>query len=493
MSGRELRRYAEAVKENEQRLMPKQLLRETLSAAASEPPRKKRRPMTAKRLSGGGRKPALTTEQERWLRDWVISLRRCEHHFAVAEIHIQLAARSKYRITAGDKWVQGFMQRSGLSMRLRTTCKDVTNVAMQEVAFRWRHKFAPVFQSTHPHLLLNLDETSMYLDAPSNRTVDEVGAETIEIGTTHHYKSRLAVLLCIDFQGRMVTPLVVYPCNEKKKLVKTHQSFRKTITLKTGKSFEMLVTYARKAWLNSAIMAKWLAEVYHPHLLSTGQDLTQSILFMDNCSVHRTEECLAFFHRTGTRYEFFPPHFTPLLQPLDQAVNREFKREYSVEWAEWYQTIGCFGRTPKGNRKAATQDEVSRWVANALSRLTPHIGRVSWARSTHTAHHLLHLPVVLWQRVLSYLPASQTVTLSSLMQRHRRYYSGVDYRFPAVAGSRDREQEKRKSEEEGMEEEREEQEWGIVSVDSLYDVTSLPAGVEAGTLRLHPRALLLMR
>ena len=111
--------------------------------------------------------------------------------------------------------------------------------------------------------------------------------------------------------------------------------------------------------------------MYHPHLLSTGQDLTQSILFMDNCSVHRTKECLAFFRRTGARYEFFPPHFTPLLQPLDQAVNREFKREYSVEWAEWYQTIGCFGRTPKGSRKAATQDEVSRWVANALSTHHP--------------------------------------------------------------------------------------------------------------------------
>ena len=184
VSGRELRRYAEAVKENEKRLRPKQLLQEELAAAADEPPGKKRRPMTAKRLSGAGRKPALTPEEERWLRDWVLSLRRCEHHFAVAEIHIQLAARAKYGITAGDKWVQGFMQRSGLALRLRTTCKDVTNQAMQEVVFHWRNKFAPVFQSKHPHLLLNLDETSMYMDTPSNRTVDEVGAETIEIGTT---------------------------------------------------------------------------------------------------------------------------------------------------------------------------------------------------------------------------------------------------------------------------------------------------------------------
>ena len=165
----------------------------------------------------------------------------------------------------------------------------------------------------------------------------------------------------------------MYPCNEKKKLVKTHQFFLKTITLKTGKPFEILVTYARKAWLNGVIMAKWLVEVYHPHLLSTGQDITESILFMDNCSVHRTDECLSFFTRTGAAYEFFPPHFTPLLQPLDQSYNREFKREFSKEWAEWFQAIGCFGRTPKGNRKAASQDEVNRWVANALSRLTPHM------------------------------------------------------------------------------------------------------------------------
>jgi hypothetical protein len=500
VSGRELRRYAKAVKENEQRLRPRQLLHEGLAAAAGEPPGKKRRPLAAKRLSGAGRKPALTAEQERWLRDWVLSLRRCDHHFAVAEIHIQLAARAKFGIAAGDKWVQGFMRRSDFSMRLRTTCKDVTNQAMQEVAFHWRNKFAPVFQSKHPHLLLNLDETSMYLDAPSNRTVDVVGAETIEIGTTHHYKSRLAVLLCIDYQGRMLTPLVVYPCNEKKKLVKTHQFFPKTIILKTGKPFQLLVTYARKAWLNSVIMAKWLAEVYHPHLLSTGQDITNSILFMDNCSAHKTEECLSFFDRTGAGYEFFPPHFTPLLQPLDHAYNREFKREYTTEWAEWFQTIGCFGRTPKGNRKAATQDEVNRWVANALSRLTPHIGRVSWYKSTCAAPHRLHLPAVLLWSVLSYLPASQTVCLHALMQRHRRYHSGVDYRFPVAVGDTEEVKEEKEDEKMGMGEEKGEEQWQEqwqvvkeVSLDCLYDVVPLPAGVEAGTLRLHPQALLMIR
>ena len=232
MSDRALRRYAKAVKENERRLKPKQLLAEGANADGCHG--KKRRPMSAERLSGGGRKPALTADQERWLRDWVLSLRRCDHHFAVAEIHIQLAARAKFGITAGDKWVQGFMERRGFSMRLRTTAKEVTTQAMQDIGFHWRNKFAPIFMHRHPHLLLNIDETSMYRDAPSNRTVDEVGAKTIEIGTTDHYKSRVAVLLCIDFQGRLLAPLVVYRCYEKKKLMKTHQFFKKTIITADG-------------------------------------------------------------------------------------------------------------------------------------------------------------------------------------------------------------------------------------------------------------------
>ena len=48
----------------------------------------------------------------------------------------------------------------------------------------------------------------------------------------------------------------------------------------------------------------------------------------------------------------------------------------------------------------------------------------------------------------------------------------------------------------GMEEGGKEEQWQVVQnvpLDCLYDVVPLPAGVEAGTLRLHPQALLLMR
>ena len=103
------------------------------------------------------------------------------------------------------------------------------------------------------------------------------------------------------------------------------------------------------------------------------------------------------------------------------------------------------------------------------------------------------MPAELLWRVMSYLPASQTVSLHRLMQHHHRYYSGVDYRFPVAVGDAE---EVKEDEEMGLEEEGEQEQWQVVQevpLDCLYDVVPLPAGVEAGTLRLHPQALLMIR
>ena len=105
---------------------------------------------------------------------------------------IQIQARAQYGIVASNKWVQGFMKRRGLRMRLRITDKEVSTDRMQTIAREYRNKHAALF-ATHSHaLLFNMDETPIYLDAPGNRTVDRVGAKTVEIGTTKHEKDRVS-------------------------------------------------------------------------------------------------------------------------------------------------------------------------------------------------------------------------------------------------------------------------------------------------------------
>ena len=56
-------------------------------------PKTEKQPQTAKRLSGGGRKTALTAEQEAELRAWVMEQRRSEARLAVSEKMVRMEAK----------------------------------------------------------------------------------------------------------------------------------------------------------------------------------------------------------------------------------------------------------------------------------------------------------------------------------------------------------------------------------------------------------------
>ena len=64
-------------------------------------PKKEREPLTARRLSGGGRRTKLTDDQEKELEKWVMSLREC----AEEDRRPTTSARSTFRSTRSDHTV----------------------------------------------------------------------------------------------------------------------------------------------------------------------------------------------------------------------------------------------------------------------------------------------------------------------------------------------------------------------------------------------------
>jgi hypothetical protein len=98
--------------------------------------KKGRERLTARRLAGGGRKPVLTQEQEAALEDWIMGQRK--QKLRVTEKMVQNYARVAYKIIASDMWMQGFMKRHGLSMRLRTTTKEVNSEKLHEIVKHFR-------------------------------------------------------------------------------------------------------------------------------------------------------------------------------------------------------------------------------------------------------------------------------------------------------------------------------------------------------------------
>ena len=138
--------------------------KQVLSTRDSKP-KKEREPLTARRLSGGGRRTKLTDDEEKELEEWVMSLRECADKIAVSEKMIQMHARAQYGILASNKWVQGFMKRRGLRMRLRTTNKEVSTENTNHRT-RISRKMLLFLIHTHMHCCLiwmRLLSTSMLL------------------------------------------------------------------------------------------------------------------------------------------------------------------------------------------------------------------------------------------------------------------------------------------------------------------------------------------
>ena len=68
------------------------------------------------------------------------------------------------------------MQRMGLTMRIRTTYKEASTERMTELKLHYQGKVAPFFHFMSHHNIFNCDKTSVFYDAPHNRTIDSIGA-----------------------------------------------------------------------------------------------------------------------------------------------------------------------------------------------------------------------------------------------------------------------------------------------------------------------------
>ena len=260
----------------------------------------------------------------------------------------------------------------------------------------------------------------------------------MEIGHTEHYADRISVALCVSCSGRMLPPLVVHTCNETKAFKKTGTFTITTFSTPPGgetvPSVDMWITHRSKGWLDSQMMCVWLEHVYGQGVAMFGVRTDDTVLFMDGCSAHHTQECEDMARGLGIQVECLPPNCTPILQPCDQYVNALFKQYYHDEWFEWYKQFGSKQHTKKGNKhsrlRRATEAEVNQWIANATARLiasSPAI-RAGWRDTLLSPPHLLRLPDSAWTRFERF---GSPVTFAALSQR-RSDYDGSKYEFPVT-------------------------------------------------------------
>jgi hypothetical protein len=384
-------------------------------------PKKQRLAKTRMRQAGGGRHPLMSADEDKQLKDWLMGLRRGEKRERVSIKHLREEARrmitsqqenssnnNQRKFKASNKWAQAWMKRQGLSLRLRTTGKEVTTAEMQAKAADYRVQVQPIFTQYTDIKIWNMDETSIYLDAPGNRTIDEIGAHTVEIGTTKHEKDRLTAVLCVSSTGDRMKTLIIHKSKAKSKqnkIEKVDVKYHGTQTV------EMYIGYNKKAYMNSHIMCEWIKEVYAPqasvnnHVSSDG---FSSVLFLDNVKIHTCPSVINLLTQHKVKYEFFPPNCTPLVQPLDHSLNASTKHFYEEEWRLWFHSALSDQKTRKGNRKKATNSTINQWVAAADEASQTPLHIVKCWYHTLNVQSLLLLAAALTQRQQAETQAAAT-------------------------------------------------------------------------------------
>jgi hypothetical protein len=260
-------------------------------------------------------------------------------------------------------------------MRLRTTHKDVNTPALQSAAEDFRVTNKHIWSKYKDIKIWNMDETAVYLDAPGNRTIDLIGAHTVEIATTKHEKDRVTVVLCVSSDGERKPPLLILRSkNESQWNTINHTEVRYN---NGQQSMEMYVAYNEKAYMNSKLMCEWIRHVFKPAVppnttIPVSADGYESVLLLDNVKSHTRPVVLLCFTDNKVNAIHLPPNCTPLVQPLDHSLNATFKRVYEEQWRIWYHNVSHTKLTPKGNRQKVDNDTIKTWIAAAVAgSLTP--------------------------------------------------------------------------------------------------------------------------
>ena len=192
-----------------------------------------------------------------------------------------------------------------------------------------------------------MDETPVWFDMPSARTVNAKGAKTVLVNTTGHEKLPFTVVLACLADGTKLKPMVIFK--------------RKTLPKKNFPP-GVLVHCHPKGWMDEAGMKLWVEKVLRSRPGSLLRK--KSLLVWDSFQAHLVDSVKRAVHQTNADIAVIPGGLTSILQPLDVSLNKPFKDRLRERWNNWM-IEGQKSFTPAGNMRVASLPTVCSWVLDA--------------------------------------------------------------------------------------------------------------------------------
>lgn len=308
----------------------------------------------AKRHIGSGR-TALYPATEEKLYEWVVHNRTTDKRIITYKIlknkALEIAKElGDDNLVASSRWAELFMKRHKLSTRKITSVgqedsrpksekKKIINEYFEELRYKLN-------KLSNEHMVINMDETPVYVDMMATRTISFTGEKNTEAHSTGHNKTRLTVVLAITASGKFLKTMVILKNLKNVPKCEVPQ--------------DIIVTCNKSGTMNTEIMHKWIDSCHN--ISGPFKNRDQRLLIMDSFSTHKESSILEHIARENTETILIPPKMTALLQPLDVLVNASFKAHLKQKWNDW-SINGPIEYTKGGNRKRPEWE----WIFKAIS------------------------------------------------------------------------------------------------------------------------------
>ncbi|SPR01250.1 unnamed protein product (mitochondrion) [Plasmodiophora brassicae] len=204
-----------------------------------------------------------------------------------------------------------------------------------------------------PHLLLNMDETSLPFDQPKSSTLALRGARTIRCRTTGS-SSSATVCLTVSMAGDKLGMLIIFRGVPGGRIEKE----LRLLDAQKGDGHRCIVQ--QKNWNDERGMRAYVDLIIRPWV--GGRRMT-SLLLLDDMSAHKCPPVIDALAQHGVEVDIVEPRYTGRVQVLDVGVNKPFKDRVRCLWENWLHSEmqRCPNVVPKVTRPLVREWAVVAW------------------------------------------------------------------------------------------------------------------------------------
>ncbi|CAI7803780.1 unnamed protein product [Closterium sp. NIES-53] len=198
-------------------------------------------------------------------------------------------------------------------------------------------------------LILNADQTPLFLEMPAERTLEMKGARTVHVQSAGYEKERVTVMLAVTASGLKLPPYVVF----KRKTIPK-------VPIPAGKRSTCGGPCTRQGWMDESLVQDWITQVMVPFLKplreSTGRR-REALVVLDSYRGHLTEAVGQTMRMFRLSRAVIPGGCT-----LDVSINCAFKCGVRHRYSGWFEEEGINTTTKSGNLQKPPAELVLRWI-----------------------------------------------------------------------------------------------------------------------------------